>query len=131
MLTSITLAGAAGADYILDLRGPTPNSSLVGYNKVGSITISVNGTSGDFWISPVQLPEGVALPAVPTDPRPTAGNQSAFLQIKSGESLTLNGPQSSRGYDQSSYGGGFYTHVLVYCVAAGTVTATQLRVTGS
>lgn len=131
MLTSITLAGAAGAGYLLDLRGPTPNSSLVGYNKVGSLTISVNGTGGDFWASPVALPEGAALPAVPTDPRPTAGNQSAFYQIKSGESVTFGGPQSSHGYDQSSYGTGYFTHVLVYCVASGTVTATQLRVTGN
>lgn len=131
MLTSITLAGANTTGYLLDLRGPVANSSLTAYNKVGSLTLSVNGTGGDFWVSPVALPEGVALPAVPTDPRPTAGNQSAFLQIKSGESLTLNGPQSSHGFDQNSYGGGYYTHVLVYCVAAGTVTATQLRVTGN
>lgn len=120
-----TLAGANTTGYLINLG--SSDGSTLNYDRFTQLTLDVNGTSGDFWVYPFGLDDGTAEPAVPTDPRPAAGAESAYIQIKSGESITV-GMANSKGYDPQMFAHRYYTHVLVWCQAAGTVTATQLRV---
>ncbi len=119
-----TLAGVNTTGYIIDLG----SGDTTDFDRFTQLQLGVNGTSGDFWVYPFGLDDGGTVPAAPTvDPRPTAGTTSNYLQIKSGESLTLGLP-NSKGYDSQTFAHRFYTHILVWCQAAGTVTATQLQI---
>jgi len=120
-----SLAGANTTGYVLTL-----GQESVNFVRLTKLEISVNGTTGDYWVLPGLLEDGAAAPAIPTDPRPAAGVDTGWLQVKSGETITL-GERTSKGYDKQTFNLRCYTHLLVLCQAAGTVSATQLRIIGS
>lgn len=129
----ITLAGANTTGYIVDLQ-PGTGTNAAGPNNCGWVRITVNGTGGDFWVSVGFVVPGAALPSAPGDPRPTGGLQATYVQVTSGQSFEF-GTKNSKGYDPAVHGTkvapgllSYFNYVAVYCVASGTVTATQLRV---
>jgi hypothetical protein len=141
---NFSLAGQNTTGYVLALTG-AGTFNAAAKTKCGSVTISVNGSGGDFWVCPIGVADGASPPAViAADPRPAAGSQTYLRQIKSGESFTFGTP-NSKGYDPAVHGSqpttlpdfngngtvGFFSHVIVWCQAAGTVTTTQLQIEGS
>lgn len=123
-----SLAGANTTGYIIDLGNSDGSPGT--YDRFTQLTISVNGSSGDYWVWPVAIDDGVGAGNVPISAVPSGGQDIGFIQIKSGESRSF-GVASSKGYDALTFGHRFYTHVYVWCQAAGTVSATQLQIIGS
>lgn len=133
----ISLAGQNATGYVIDFQTAGGGLPSVGPNKCGYVEVSVNGSSGDFWVAPFYTSDAPqALPSAPADPRPSAGTTAGWVQVKSGETYTF-GTRNSKGYDPAVHpvtvrSGQlpYFAGLLVYCVTAGTVSATQLRVKG-
>lgn len=143
MYSPITLAGTNVTGYVIDLFAAGTIFGSPPHNKCGAVTIGVNGTSGDFWVCPLGYLDTDTLPnPITADPRPVANATTYLRQIKSGESFTFGTP-NSKGYDPAVHGSlparinsasgsqtGYFTHVIVWCQAAGSIATTQLQIEG-
>lgn len=112
---------SAAAGMVIDLRkdGATGDYNPVGFLKLQPIK---GGTPSSFLVKPVVVQNGDAAPSAPAvSPNPAAGSSTDWILLlsDSGYEPTIGIP-FAKGYQQDIYGPPVATHLLVWCIAAGS-----------